>query len=77
MALIRTSERTHMDRNSVHDEIGATYTVFERDGRTFVQLDSYGREDRETPGRKSQTIQLDRTGAHALFLILQEAFHFE
>lgn len=63
-----------MDRNSVHDEIEATYTTFERDGRVFVQIDTYGRESRDIPGKKSQTIQLDKEGAIALIGLLRQAF---
>ncbi len=51
MALIRSFTRKHMDRNSLHDEIEATYTTFERDGRVLIQIDSYGRETREMLGR--------------------------
>jgi hypothetical protein len=76
MALIRTFERKHMDRNSIHDQIDASYTVFENDGRVFVQIDSYGRDERAIPGKKSQTIQLDREGASALYTILKQAFNF-
>lgn len=54
MALIRRFEKKHMDRNSLHEEIEATYTVFERDGRKLIQVDSYGRDDRAIPGKKSQ-----------------------
>jgi hypothetical protein len=74
MALIRSFTRKYMDRNSLHDEIGATYTTFERDGRVLVQIDTYGRDAREIPGKKSQTIQLDREGATALFKILRDEF---
>lgn len=74
MALIRSFTRKHMERNSLHDEIDATYTTFERDGRVFIQIDSYGRDTREMPGKKSQTIQLDREGATALFKILKQEF---
>jgi hypothetical protein len=77
MALIRTFEEKVMDRNSIHDEISASYTVFERDDRKFIQIDSYGRDEREIPGKKSQTIQLDREGAAALFQILKREFRFE
>ena len=75
MALIRSFTRKHMHRNSLHDEIEATYSVFERDGRVLLQIDSYGRETREVPGKKSQTIQLDREGATALFNILRREFN--
>jgi hypothetical protein len=76
MALIRLFDRKHMERNSIHDEISATYTVFERDGRRFIQIDSYGRDEREIPGKKSQTIQLDRDSAQQLYRILKKEFHF-
>ncbi len=76
MALIRHFDRKHMERNSIHDEISATYTVFERDGRRFIQIDSYGRDEREIPGKKSQTIQLDRGSAQELYKILKNEFHF-
>jgi hypothetical protein len=56
-----------MDRNSIHDEIDASYTVFENDGRVFVQIDSYGRDERAILGKKSQTIQFDREGYRPLY----------
>jgi hypothetical protein len=49
MALIKSFEEKRMDRNSIHDAIDATYTTFERDGRRFMQIDSYGRAVREMP----------------------------
>jgi len=45
MALIKSFEHKSMDRNSIHDGIDATYTKFERDGRKFIQVDSYGRAE--------------------------------
>jgi len=77
MALIRSFTRKERDRYSVHDEIEATYTTFERDGRFFLQLDSYGRKDRQVPGKQSQTIQLDRQSALALYKVLRQTFHFD
>jgi len=75
MALIRRFERKAMERNALHDEIEATYSVFEHDDRVLLQIDSYGRAEREMPGKKSQTIQLDREGAVALFEIIKREFH--
>jgi hypothetical protein len=66
-----------MERNSIHREIKASYSVFEYDGRVFVQIDSFGTEDRQIPGKKSQTIQLDRQGAEALVKILKTAFSLD
>ena len=75
MALIRHFKDKSMERNSIHKEIEATYTIFENDGRVFVQIDSYGLPDREIPGKKSQSFQLDKTGAENLINILKRAFH--
>jgi hypothetical protein len=66
-----------MERNSLHEEIDATYTIFERDGRILLQIDSYGRNDRQIPGKKSQSIQLDEVGASALYSILKREFSFD
>jgi hypothetical protein len=74
VALIRSFTRKYMDRNALHDEIDATYTTFERDGRVLLQIDTWPR-DHEMPGKKSQTIQLDREGATALFDILKQEFN--
>jgi hypothetical protein len=76
MALITSFEEKRMDRNSIHDAIDATYASFERDGRRFMQIDSYGRAVREMPGKKSQSIELDEKSARELFKILEDIFHF-
>lgn len=75
MALVRAFEEKRMERNSLHEEIEATFSVFERDGKTLLQIDTYGRNSREIPGKKSQSIQLDEAGAAALHAILAKAFH--
>ncbi|HWJ73577.1 MAG TPA: methionyl-tRNA formyltransferase [Kaistia sp.] len=74
MALIRKLNAKQMERNSIHGEIGATYTVFETDGRAFVQIDTYGSDDRQMPGKKSQTLQLDESAGRQLVQILRDAF---
>jgi hypothetical protein len=76
MALIKTFEEKRRDRQSIHDSIDATYAVFERDGRTFVQIDTRGRAERENPEKVSQRPQLDRRSARELFDILRDAFGF-
>jgi hypothetical protein len=76
VALIREFSQKQRDRVSLHDEIEATYTTFERDGRLILQIDTYGRDSRQMPGKQSQTIQLDRAGAEALFGILRPEFRF-
>ena len=77
MALIREIVEKRMEQNSTHKEISATYTVFERDGTRFLQLDSYGSVDRQIPGKKSQSFQFDEKGAERLFAILKREFGFK
>ena len=76
MALIKSFSPSTMTRNSLHDGIEAKYAIFNYDDRTFVQIDSFGRSTREVPGKKSQTIQLDRDSAAQLYKILKNAFDF-
>ena len=77
MALIRDFTQKHMERPSLHDKNEASYSVFERYGRVFLVSDGYGRDAREMPGKKSQTIQLDQEGAEVLFGILKHEFHLD
>ena len=74
MALVRSFERKTLERPQLHKEIGASYAVAERDGRKLLQIDTFGSDDRQFPGKKSQTLQLDQQGAQALFAILKREF---
>jgi len=77
MALIREFEFKPRERNSLHEEISATYSVFEKDGRVLFQIDTYGRPTRDHPGKQSQTIQLDMVGASKLIEILRREFKLD
>ena len=48
--------------------------IYEVGGMRLVQLDTYGAEDRDIPGKVSQTLQLDDAAALQLVKILQAAF---
>jgi hypothetical protein len=74
MALVTGFERKDLERNKVHDAIEASFTSFSDGDRKFVQIDTHGRATREIPGKKSQTIQLDETGARKLVEILTKEF---
>lgn len=77
MALVKKFTRKDRERVSLHDEIEATWTSFERDGRVILQIDTYGRDTRQVPGKQSQTIQIGREGAEALYDILKREFHLK
>ena len=74
MALVKRFGKLEGERHQLHDEVEARYAVFERDGRSFVQINTYGRSTREVPDKVSQSIQLDRDGAEQLVAILRKQF---
>ena len=59
-------------RNTVHEKVHTTYTAFEMDGDKYVQIDTYGRIDRENPEKISQSFQFDRSTAEFLVKLLSE-----
>lgn len=75
MALVTKFEKLDSERYQLHEEVEAKYAVFERDGKGFVQINTYGRPDRELQGKLSQSIQLDQRGAEQLARILKKAFN--
>jgi hypothetical protein len=74
MALIREFTEVQKGSNRVHDVVDCGWTVFERDGAVYVQLDTYGTDHRQIPGKVSQSLQLDEASARALMRILRHAF---
>lgn len=67
-------ERVDKTRNTVHEKVHASYTVFEVDGEKYVQLDTYGRAGRENPEKKSQSIQFNLETAKYIADILKKEF---
>lgn len=66
--------RSDKERNKVHNQVEATYSVFEIAGEKYVQLDTYGEADRKTPSRASQIIQIDKNTAKYLVDLLKREF---
>ena len=75
MALVTELERTEKQQPKVHKPVKGTYFSFigPRNKRYFV-LETYGSEDREFPGKVSQSVQLDEEGAAHFIHILREEF---
>ena len=67
-------ERIEKTRNQLHEKVHATYTVFEKDGRKYVQFDTYGKDDRDNPEKISQSFQLDEETARFLVKLLIKEF---
>ena len=70
-------KRIDKNRNSIHDKVYTTYTIFEADGNKYIQLDTYGRIGRENPEKISQSIQLDQKTAEFLVNLLVKEFKIE
>jgi hypothetical protein len=71
MARIDQSEETSMNRNAVHEPVQATYSVFRDDqGNSYLQIDTYGSQSREFPGKKSLSLQFSPVGIQQLSKIL-------
>lgn len=73
---ITTIEKLIKDRNTVHGKVYTTYSTFDNYGKHYVQIDTYGRSDREQPGKISQSIQLDEKSAKFLFDLLKSEYKF-
>lgn len=73
---ITTIEKLNKDRNTVHEKVYTTYSTFDNYGKHYVQIDTYGRSDREQPGKISQSIQLDEKSAKFLFDLLKSEYKF-
>ena len=66
--LPRTSGRLHR----THVECG--YVIFDAGGKRFLQLETYGSDERQIPGKVSQTLQLDEDAAMRLAELIRRAF---
>jgi hypothetical protein len=74
MALIGEFTQIQKETNRVHESVECGWARFERDGETYLQLDTYGSSDRQIPGKVSQSIQLNATAAAGLYRIIRQTF---
>jgi len=59
-------------------QVIAIVKVFDTEGSTrIVQIDTHGSDERENPGKQSQTIQFGRESAKQLFDIFKNTYGFE
>jgi hypothetical protein len=59
-------------------QIAAYVKVFPvESGALVVQLDTHGSDDREKPGKQSQTLQFGEAAAHQLYRILKDTYKFQ
>jgi hypothetical protein len=74
MALVRDFSVEKRERYSVHDLVDCKVSIFTINGRTFLQLDTYGRKSRQLKDKVSQTLQLDESMAKKLHGLIGKTF---
>jgi hypothetical protein len=76
MALIIDIETTgSKERQSVHKSTRCIASTFSSpDGNVYLQLDTFGSDDRQFPEKVSQSFQFDRKAAAQLKKLLDETF---
>ena len=76
MALVRSIEKSEMERNSVHGtEVDCEYSIFsDHSGKRYLQIDTFGSDSRQEKGKKSQTIQFDEKSVSRLASIIAKHF---
>jgi hypothetical protein len=58
--------------------VEAVIKIFDTaDSRSVIQIDTRGSDERENPGKQSQTLQFGEEAAKELFVILKQTFKFE
>lgn len=62
------------ERNTIQKKVSAAYCTFEMNGEKYFQIDTMGNDDREIPGKISQSIQLDKESALFLIKLLTKEF---
>ena len=61
-------------RNTIHEPVMATYTVFSYNDEKYFQIDTYGKHDRVCPEKISQSFQIDCESASHLIALLKNEF---
>lgn len=69
-----TIKKIDKERNTIHAKVNTTYTIFEQNGEKYVQIDTYGKGDRENPEKISQSFQFDKRVAKYLIEMLSKEF---
>ena len=72
---IMNIKKVDKERNLIHEKVYTTYSVFDYIGEHYIQFDTYGRSNREQPGKISQSVQLDKEAASYLVELLKSEFN--
>ncbi len=75
MAIVRKLDLQVLDRETPHTEADCTYSIIsDKEGRRFLQVDTYGSQLRKIRGKKSQSIRFAPEAINQIKAIIQENF---
>ena len=75
MAIVRHLARQQLEVDSKHTETKCTYSIVQsRDGKTYLQVDTYGSKERKIAGKKSQSIRFAPEAIRELKSLLNSHF---
>lgn len=75
MAVVRRLELRQLQIEAKHTEVEATYAIVkDREGTPFLQIDTYGSEERKLQGKQSQSIRLAPEAVAQLREIFEQHF---
>jgi hypothetical protein len=74
MAKIVRFEPVTKDRVGRHSNVDCGYSIVRYEDRPAVLLETYGSDDRASPGKISQSLLLDESAAKGLQEVLRRAF---
>jgi len=75
MAVVQNIGKGFKDRDSIHKKTECSYyIVYDKTGMKYLQLDTYGSDEREIPGKVSQSIQFSPEAIKQLRELLAKEF---
>jgi hypothetical protein len=75
MALVTSLEPSNKERQTVHRPTRCLYSIVEAEsGARYVQLDTFGSDERQFTDKVSQSIQFDRQAASQLLALFRQTF---
>ncbi len=73
MAAVTQLVRVKLERESKHSEVECTFDIIvDEQGRKWLQLDTYGSDQRQIKGKKSQSVRLSPSAIQQLKEIINE-----
>jgi hypothetical protein len=60
MAIIRNLTQISLEKDTQHSEVEGTFSIVDFGGEKYLQIDTYGSNNRQLKGKKSQSIRFPK-----------------